>query len=168
MYCQNCGSELPEGAMFCPRCGTESTILPQQTDEEPKKTEAQPAWDRSQRPETLNKFFGLLDIAQAIWAAINVIGILVSLDSFVLTDWQLLEGVFRILGFEVVGCLVFVGILCFALKKYGRQNTPQDEKYIKSEQGIKDFGRLRTSVFIVAAIALVSLVIILWKYFGWR
>ena len=39
MYCQECGTQLPEGAMFCPNCGTgagaEASTTQGSTEEQP-------------------------------------------------------------------------------------------------------------------------------------
>ncbi|MBQ7638661.1 MAG: zinc-ribbon domain-containing protein [Clostridia bacterium] len=43
MYCQNCGSKLPDGAKFCSNCGAKAAAAPSQPKEEPQQPSGQPS-----------------------------------------------------------------------------------------------------------------------------
>lgn len=40
MYCENCGTQLNDGAKFCPNCGTKCTFTPKATTQEPAQASA--------------------------------------------------------------------------------------------------------------------------------
>ena len=106
MLCEKCGSQLREGAMFCPECGlTTSFAMPPPTVE--------------YSYETLQKLFPLRSLIALliIWLVFSAIGVLAALGS----------------GFWYVGVIIS-GIVLFAIlvamwankgkgKKWGKERT---------------------------------------------
>ena len=50
MFCKNCGTEIPEGAGFCPSCGTPAGADAPKTAGEPAQPTQQPAQPRLPLP----------------------------------------------------------------------------------------------------------------------
>ena len=51
MYCKNCGTQIPDDALFCPACGNKTANFPQENAAEPPVTEdVMPAEEITEAP----------------------------------------------------------------------------------------------------------------------
>jgi uncharacterized RDD family membrane protein YckC len=74
-YCKNCGNELPEGAQFCPRCGTAI--------EKPKEPEVMASTSSSNAPGLILAFWGERFVAWLIDVVlIGIVFLIIGLFTF--------------------------------------------------------------------------------------
>lgn len=113
MFCKNCGTELPDGAGFCPSCGTPAGADAPKTAGEPAQPTQQPAQPTPPAANRKSKiaagllgiFLGSLGIHN-FYLGFNKRGLLqllltvctCGLGALPMQIWGLIEGIFYIIG----------------------------------------------------------------------
>ena len=145
MFCQNCGTNLPNESKFCSSCGSSiGTVM--NTVAQKAATDTTPKRLKSQEKEALKyeKYIKRTQISLAIYGAIFLFGLIMYNTA---ESWWAHLGYIFLMGVAILGLLIGIAVWPINKRQYEKYKNMSDQEWLEEKGGQGQFAKdITTSI----------------------